>query len=74
VGIENKGEIKQVIIDYLTPLGFPNMEADLVMVHLQDIYRHLESKGLLPDGVSFAVFQQAAHHALLYSQLEASFA
>lgn len=59
--IQYHTEVKTAMYEYLENnnlMDVPNIE---IMGHLQHMYRHLEEKGLVKFGLTFAFFQEVAH-------------
>jgi hypothetical protein len=58
---EYKIKAKQVIFDYITKAGYPNITNDQIMQHLPNMYRALGDNNLLLPGLSYNIFQQIAN-------------
>ena len=56
----NKIEIRKEMYQFLESKGFPKMSVQQLFDALPDMYRHLESKKLLPNKINFAIFKQVA--------------
>lgn len=56
----NKEETKKEMYSFLESKGFPNITVQQIFDALPDMYRLLESKNMLTDGMNFATFKQTA--------------
>lgn len=63
-------KIKEVLINHLKQFGYPNMEPEVVLNELKNMYRELENQNLIPTGMRFEDFSIAAHQQYMFHKLK----
>jgi hypothetical protein len=53
---------KEIIINYLKGLGYPNIPPQVVFDNLTNIWKLLDDNVLIPQGMTFKQFQDIALH------------
>ena len=73
--VEQKEKIRVAMNTYLTAQGWPNMPNPdgFVMQQLPNLWRHLDTEGLIPKGATYQIFAKAANQALNFSNLSKHF-
>lgn len=66
---ELKSKIKQVMLDHLTPLGYPHMSTEEILKELKPMYIKLEESGLTVPGMSYAEYVRHAEEQKLFADL-----
>lgn len=58
--MNNKEQIKELFINHLKTLGYPNIDPQVVLNELLTLYKLLDNSGLKPEGLTFPIFKQIA--------------
>jgi hypothetical protein len=62
--VELKEKIKNVMLDHLTPLGYPDsMSYEQIMQELKPMWLKIEEAGLITGDMNFHAFVDQAHGA-----------
>lgn len=70
---ELKEAIKKIMLDHLTPLGYPNTPLELILSELKPMWIKLEESNLLQPGMNFNDFSQQANHQFIISLFKEGF-
>jgi hypothetical protein len=70
LNIFNKVEIKKVIINILTPLGYPKINPQIVFDNLLKIHIKLLEEKLIPTSLIYENFKNEAMFGYLKAQLK----
>lgn len=70
---EYKTKVKAVLDKYLQEKNLVNAERDVIMQHLQSMYRRLEDEGLVQYGLDYAKFIGFAQQAYIMGDLQDHF-
>lgn len=57
---EDIDKTKAAFTEYLTRIGYPNITNEQIMEELPNLFRFLDSKDLIPQKMTFQMFQQIA--------------
>jgi hypothetical protein len=60
-----KAEVQAALYEYLKNNNLMQSRNEDVMSHLPNMYRHLEEKGLIKFGLTWAFFQNSANDAFM---------
>lgn len=59
--MENKEKIKQVIVGFLKQnFNYPYIDSELIIETLPQLWKELEKANLIPQGLTYELFKQAA--------------
>lgn len=70
---EYKKEVKEALDQFLKNNSLTDAEPQVIMSHLQNMYRHLEDKNLIKYGLTFQAFNRFAQEAFVYQQMMGQF-
>jgi hypothetical protein len=70
---EYKKEVKEALDEFLKTNSLTNAEPQVIMSHLQNMYRHLEDKNLIKYGLTFQSFNRYAQESFVYQQMMGQF-
>ncbi len=68
-----KEQIKKIIVDHLTPLGYPNMNKQQILDQLPKMWIKIEEAKLNKEGLKYVAFVQHAHSQALMSEIMGKF-
>ena len=66
----HRDKIKKVMVDHLTSLGYPNVEYEIIMRELKNMYVKIEESGLILPGMTYHGFQQIANTHFMMAQMQ----
>lgn len=58
-------EIKELFLNHLRPLGYPNIKPNVIFDELLTLYKLLENSGLKPEGLTFPIFERIAYNKFM---------
>lgn len=67
---DHKEKIKKVMLDHLTPLGWPQAPNELVMHELKAMWLKIEEAGLILPGMTFEYFCAHANNQFLMAEVD----
>lgn len=56
----DKEKIKELFVNHLKTLGYPNIDGQVVLDELLTLYKLLDNSELKPEGLTFPIFKQIA--------------
>lgn len=70
---EYKKQVKEVMDKYIKDNGLETVSKEIVMQHLQNMYRKLEDSNLIQYGLDYAKFVGFAQQAFIMADLQDHF-
>ena len=64
-----KEELKKVVMDHLTPIGYPNLTIEQVMTELPNVWKKICDAGLYKEGMSYQAFVDQAFQQAMLAQM-----
>ena len=68
-----KEEVREALFEYLELNGLMNAPNGLIMMHIPEMYMHLESVGLVKHGLTFELFHTFAQQEYIFAQIKDDF-
>lgn len=66
-------ECRRALNDYIVQHGLDNESNDVILLHLPNMYRYLETLGLVKYGLTFEIFSTIAHNEYMFAELNRRF-
>lgn len=64
-----KQNIKKVMVDHLTSIGYPTISNEQIMRELKPMWIKIEEAGLIVPGMNFQGFAEIANHHFLIAEI-----
>lgn len=64
-----KEDIKKVMVDHLTTIGYPNITNEQIMRELKPMWIKIEEANLVAKGMNFQNFAAIANHHFMVAEI-----
>lgn len=67
---DHSEKVKKVMVDHLTPLGYPEMPREQIMSELKNMWIKIEEAGLVVEDMNFNAFCAHANNQFMMAEVQ----